>query len=106
VIGALYASDVTNELIGSVSFEPENDTVVVIGKVIAPFFAIPLHELQYQLDGWTQVDACITNFSVRLLHSLTNVDNHSRGSNISISENSLGGNMSQSHAEATRKHTL
>jgi hypothetical protein len=53
VIGALYASDVIHELIGSVSFEPEYDTVVVIGKVIAPFFAIPLHELQYQLDGWT-----------------------------------------------------
>jgi len=66
---ALCTSNVVDEVIRFVVFEPENATPFMVGKVVAPhFFAILHYELQRELDGWTQKDVCIARFSVRLFN--------------------------------------
>jgi hypothetical protein len=92
---AFYSSNIIQKVSRFVGFQPENDTFVVIGKVVAPFlFPIHLHALQGDFNGHMK-DVCLAGFFVYLLNNLTHCDRSSRVSDINISENSLDEDMSK-----------
>jgi hypothetical protein len=95
---AFNSPNIIQKISRCVGFKPENNTSVVIGKVVAPFlFPIHIHELQSELDRRME-SVCLAGFFVRLLNNLTyciDCDCSSRVSDINISENSLDGGMSK-----------